>query len=175
MPGDPPHYSNKGLRAVSRGFGTISAWTLLLGHTVHLNMQPKVPILNGLFKIKVESCLQKQSVFRPRAGLLWETAKKSPNQETGLGNKGHLKVLNNTKLVQMSIIDPLNHLASIWYHTEPLKVSYSPNHFLGWDFFCCFLQQIGSSCIKIKREKLPAQTLPRCNLLISTITRNIHI
>ena len=31
---------------------------------------------------------------------------KSPNQETSLGNRGHLKVLNDTKLVL------------IWYHPE---------------------------------------------------------
>ena len=38
------------------------------------------------------------------------------------------------------------HLGPIWYHSEPSDVPYSPNHFLGWDFFCCFLQQIGSKC-----------------------------
>ena len=32
-------------------------------------------------------------------------------------------------------------LESIWYHLKPLEVPYSPNHFLGWDFFCRFLQQ----------------------------------
>ena len=31
--------------------------------------------------------------------------------------------------------DPLNHLGSSWYHSEPLEVLYSPNQFLGWDFF----------------------------------------
>ena len=34
-----------------------------------------------------------------RADLLLEAAKKSPNQETGLGNRGHLKVLNDAKLI----------------------------------------------------------------------------
>ena len=33
------------------------------------------------------------------ANLLKEAVKKSPNQETGLGNKGRLKVLNDTKLI----------------------------------------------------------------------------
>ena len=46
---------------------------------------------------------------------------KSPNQETGLGSRGPLKVLNDTKLV------PNKHLVS--------EVPYSPNQFLGWDFF----------------------------------------
>ena len=41
--------------------------------------------------------------------------------------------------------DPFNHLGSIWYHSEPLEVPHSPNQFLGWDFFCRFLQQTGSS------------------------------
>ena len=45
----------------------------------------------------------------------------------------------------MSLSDPLDHLGSIWYHSEPLEVPYSPNQFLGWDFFCRFLQQTGSS------------------------------
>ena len=34
-----------------------------------------------------------------RAALFVRSDKKSPNQETGLGNRGHLKVLNDTKLV----------------------------------------------------------------------------
>ena len=37
------------------------------------------------------------------------------------------------------------HLGPIWYHSEPSGVPYSPNQFLGWDFFCHFLQQDGSS------------------------------
>ena len=27
------------------------------------------------------------------------------------------------------------HLGSIWYHSEPSDIPYSPNQFLGWDFF----------------------------------------
>ena len=42
--------------------------------------------------------------------------------------------------------DPLNHLGSVWYHSEPSDIPYSPNQFLGLDFFFCrFLQQDGSS------------------------------
>ena len=33
----------------------------------------------------------------------------------------------------MSISDPLDHLGSMWYPSEPLNVPYS--QFLGWDFF----------------------------------------
>ena len=37
------------------------------------------------------------------------------------------------------------HLGPIFYHSEPSDVPYSPNQFLGWNFFCCFLQQTSSS------------------------------
>ena len=37
------------------------------------------------------------------------------------------------------------HLEPISYLSEPSDVPYSPNQFLGWDFFCCFLQQTSSS------------------------------
>ena len=40
---------------------------------------------------------------------------------------------------KMSMSDPPNHLGSIWYHSGPLEVPYSPNQFLGWDFFWPFL------------------------------------
>ena len=36
------------------------------------------------------------------------------------------------------------HLEPIWYHSEPSDVPYSPNQFLGGDFFSCFLQQVSS-------------------------------
>ena len=36
------------------------------------------------------------------------------------------------------------HLEPIGYHSEPSDVPYSPNQFLGWDFFCRFLQQDSS-------------------------------
>ena len=48
-------------------------------------------------------------------------------------------------LSKLSMSDPLNHLGSIWYYSKPLKVPYSPNQSLGWDFFYPFLQQTGSS------------------------------
>ena len=31
--------------------------------------------------------------------------------------------------------DPLNHLGSIWYHSEPSEVPYSPNQYFDRDFF----------------------------------------
>ena len=36
------------------------------------------------------------------------------------------------------------YLGPILYHSEPSDVPYSQNQFLGWDFFCRFLQQCGS-------------------------------
>jgi hypothetical protein len=41
--------------------------------------------------------------------------------------------------------DAFNHLGSIWYHSEPSDIPNSQNQFLGWDFFCHFLQQDSSS------------------------------
>ena len=67
--------------------------------------------------------------------------KKSPNQETGLGNWGHLKVFNDIKLVLNEHEWPP--LGSNFHHSELLEVLYSPNQFLGWDFFWRFLQQDG--------------------------------
>ena len=65
-------------------------------------------------------------------------------QETGLRNRKHPKVLNDTKLVLNVNEWPPNHLGSIWYHSEPSDVPYSPNQFLAVDFFCHFLQQESS-------------------------------
>ena len=62
---------------------------------------------------------------------------KSPNQETVYGDRGHLKVLFNTKWV---LNDLFNHLGSIWYHSEPLQMPYFPNQFFGLDFFCRFFK-----------------------------------
>jgi hypothetical protein len=45
-------------------------------------------------------------------------------------------------------------LGPIWYHSEPSDVTYSPNQFLGWDFFCHFLQQDSSSWVKFKQRMI---------------------
>ena len=45
--------------------------------------------------------------------------------------------------------DSLNHLGSIWYHSEALVVFYSPNQFLGLDFNCRFFQQTGSLTLNL--------------------------
>ena len=65
---------------------------------------------------------------------------KSSNQETGLGNRGHL--MHGFEWQQ---IDPIwgGHSCSFWtnlvyYHSEPSDAPYSPNQFLGWDFFAIF-------------------------------------
>ena len=69
------------------------------------------------------------------------SGKKSPNQETGLGNRGHLKVLNDTKFILNDQAGPSCFLGLIWYQLEPSDLLYFTNQFLGWDFFCRFLQQ----------------------------------
>ena len=71
-----------------------------------------------------------------RAVLLKETAKKSYNQETGLGYRGHLKAL-----IWFQMIKEVTHAHSglIWYHSEPSDVPNSPNQFLGLDFCFQFL------------------------------------
>ena len=68
---------------------------------------------------------------------------KSPNQETVYGDRGHLKVLFNTKWVLNTLF---NHLGSIWYHSEPtfqtsflvrtcFAVSYSKQALANLSFF----------------------------------------
>ena len=77
-----------------------------------------------------------------------ETAKKVPTKKLVWGIlRERFKVLNDIKLVQNEHELPLNYLGSIWYHSERLDISYYRNQFLGWDFFCCFLQQDSSSAI----------------------------
>ena len=53
---------------------------------------------------------------------------KSPNQETGLGNRGRLKVLNDTKLVLNGHEWSPYQLGSIWDHLEPSDFPYSQKH-----------------------------------------------
>ena len=79
---------------------------------------------------------------RTQSRLAVRNGKKSPNQEIGLGNRGRLKVLNDTKLI-LNVTHV--HLGPIWCHSEITDVPYCPNQFLGWDFFCRFLHQDGSS------------------------------
>ena len=48
-------------------------------------------------KINIVSIQQTQAPQLSRLAV--RSGKKSPNQETGLGNRGRLKVLNDTKLI----------------------------------------------------------------------------
>ena len=41
------------------------------------------------------------------------------------------------------------HFGQIWYHSEPADVPYSPNQFLGLDFFYSFLQQTPNLCLAL--------------------------
>ena len=49
--------------------------------------------------------------------------------------------------------DPLNHLGSIWYHSEPLEVSYPTKPVAWFGLFCHFLQQTGFSTLWIVPKK----------------------
>ena len=53
-----------------------------------------------------------------------ETAKKVPTKKLVWGIlRERFKVLNDIKLVlKLSMNDPLNHLGSIWYHSESLEI-----------------------------------------------------
>ena len=104
----------------------------------------KKPLLH-IYSIRVSKCWCMKHSFRLLEPVCCKKWPKSPNQETGLGNMGHLKILKDTKLVLNS--------GSIWYHSEPLEVPYSPNQFLGWDFFCRFLQQTTGSRRNMKQIK----------------------
>ena len=68
-------------------------------------------------------------------------------RQTSLGNRGHLKILNDTKLGLLIMGVTYVHLGLICYHSKPSHVPYFPNQFLCCDFFCRFLQQGGSNTI----------------------------
>ena len=56
-------------------------------------------MLKPVMILKISSCASNVNLVDSCArAVTMEEAKKSPNQETVLGNRGHLKVLNDTKL-----------------------------------------------------------------------------
>ena len=69
---------------------------------------------------------------------------KHPGQESGLPNRGHLMVLNDTKLILNNLEVTHAHLGPIWYHSESsfllpvscsgpfFAVSYSKRTLVGW-------------------------------------------
>ena len=52
------------------------------------------------------------------------------------------------------------HLGSIWYHSEPSDVPYSPNQFLGWDFFATFYSK---TALVIVKKLATKWEMPRLN------------
>ena len=90
-------------------------------------------------------CISSSMHQIPRADLVKEMAKKVPIKKLvwGIGDIWRFRLLSIWSY--MGINMGINHLGCIWYHSEPLDVPCSPNQFLGWDFFCRFLQQTGSS------------------------------
>ena len=55
---------------------------------------------------------------------------------TSLGNRECLKVVNDTKF------------GSLWYHSEPLEVSYCPNQYLDTDFFATSYSKVALELLK---------------------------
>ena len=53
----------------------------------------------------------------------------------------------------------VKHLGSTWYHSDPLKVPYSLKQFLSCDFFCCLLQQTGSSSYQLPLGRIKVMIL----------------
>ena len=48
---------------------------------------------------------------------------------------GHMKILNDTKLILNDKGVTQAHLGPIWYHSEPSDLPYLTNQFFGWDSF----------------------------------------
>ena len=77
------------------------------------------------------SCCKKRQKKFPTKKLVW-----------GIGDVWRFWMVPNCS----QMINRVTHaqLGPIWYNSELSDVPYSPNQFLGLDFFCCFLQQTGS-------------------------------
>ena len=61
------------------------------------------------------------------------------------------------------------HLVPIWYLSEPSDIPHSPNQFLGWDFFCHFLQQTGS------KKDFKTGGRKKCLILTNLHVEIVHI
>ena len=122
---------------------------------MYLSMQRQRPYNHIMYrqymKINVQAFLQvsqmakepkpqiKQTTnihVRHQSRFVVRNGKKSPNQGTDLGNRGPLEPLNDAKLILNDA-----HSVPIWYHSGPSNVPYSPNQFLGWDFYFPFLTE----------------------------------
>ena len=66
------------------------------------------------------------------------------------GKNGSTKII--FYLTQVFV--PHAHLGTIWYHSKPSDVPYSPHPFLGWDFFRPFLKKDSSSSIFVLHNLL---------------------
>ena len=73
------------------------------------------------------------------------------------------------------------HLGPIWYRSEPSDVPYLPNQFLGWDFFCRFLQQDGSrgapylpeKSLSMLPNKVPSKNFVKLQSFFLKIAQNL--
>ena len=91
-------------------------------------------------------------VFKSQSRFVVRNSQKRPDRELGLGYRGNIIVLYDTKLVlnEHQCSDPLNYLLrSIWYPSKPLEVPYSTNQFLERDFLCHSLQQTSSRLCRL--------------------------
>ena len=117
-------------------------------------------------KINIESIQQTQA---PQLShLAVRSGKKSPNQETGLGNRGCLKVLNATTLIlndyggnSCSFRTNLVSFRTFRRHLFPKPISW-----LG--LFCHFLQQDSSSWVTGRYMQFLAKFKQRMILQISS-------
>ena len=62
------------------------------------------------------------------------------------------------------------HLGPIWYHSEPSDVPYSPNQFLGWDFFAVSysktaLEKTGKANLEPNNKTLTQKHESKTNLI----------
>ena len=65
-----------------------------------------------------------------------------------------------------------NHLASIWYHSEPLEVPYSPNQFLGWHFFAVSYSKPALGPSNRLKQQIKLQSTKRQYPLINYLVAN---
>ena len=67
---------------------------------------------------------------------------------------------------------PLNNLGSIWYHSEPLDVPYSPNQFLGQNFFAVSYSKLALGPSNSLKQQIKQQPTKRQYPLINYLAAN---
>ena len=62
----------------------------------------------------------------------------------------------------MRMSDTFNELGSIWYHSESLGFPYSPNHFIGWDFFAVSYSKLALNTHKFSCNREASKFKAQC-------------